>query len=58
MTLFIEPQKEEPFRIFIVDDDNRISEFYLAVLEHASKQAIALSDPIKVLEALSDFHPE
>ena len=58
LDLLTEPQEEEPFRVLIVDDDERISEFYIAVLEHAGMQAMALSDPMKVLDALSDFRPE
>ncbi|MBT5495243.1 MAG: response regulator [Alphaproteobacteria bacterium] len=58
LDLLTEPQEEEPFRVLIVDDDERISEFYIAVLEHTGMQAMALSDPMKVLDALSDFRPE
>ncbi len=58
LDLLTEPQEEEPFRVLIVDDDERISEFYTTVLEHAGMQAMALADPMKVLDALSDFRPE
>ncbi|MBG04183.1 MAG: hypothetical protein CMM59_08910 [Rhodospirillaceae bacterium] len=58
LDLLIEPQEEEPFRVLIVDDDERISEFYVTVLQHAGMEAMALSDPMKVLDALSDFRPE
>jgi len=58
LDLLTEPQEEEPFRVLIVDDDERISEFYVAVLEHAGMRVMALTDPMKVLDALSDFRPE
>lgn len=58
LDLLTEPREEEPFRVLIVDDDERISEFYTTVLEHAGMQAMALTDPMKVLDALSDFRPE
>lgn len=58
LDLLTEPQEEEPFRVLIIDDDERISEFYCTVLEHAGMQAMALTDPMKVLDALSDFRPE
>ena len=58
LDLLTEPQEEDPFRVLIVDDDERISEFYMAALEHAGMQAMALSNPMKVLDALSDFRPE
>jgi len=58
LDLLTEPQEEEPFRVLIVDDDERISEFYTTVLEHAGMQAMALADAMKVLDALSDFRPE
>lgn len=58
LDLLTEPREEEPFRVLIIDDDERIAEFYTAVLEHAGMQAMALSDPMKVLDALSDYRPE
>jgi len=51
-------QEEEPFRVHIVAADERIPKFYMAVLEHADMQAMAMSDPMKVLDAISDFRPE
>ena len=58
LDLLTEPQEEEPFRVLIVDNDERISEFYMIVLEQAVMQAMALSKPMKVLDVLSDFRPE
>ena len=53
----IEPQEEEHFSVLIVDDE-RISEFYVTVLQNAGMEAMALSDPMKALDALSNFYPE
>lgn len=58
LDLLTVPQEEEPFRVLIVDDDERISEFYATVLKHAGMKVMTVSNPMKVLEALSDFRPE
>lgn len=58
LDLLTEPQQDEPFRVLIVDDDERISEFYATVLKHSGMNVMAVSNPMKVLEALSDFRPE
>ena len=58
LDLLTEPQEEEPFRVLIVDDDERISEFYATVLKHAGMNVMAITDPMSVLDALSDFRPE
>ncbi len=54
----IEPQEEKPYRVLIVNDDEQISEFYVTLLQHAGMEAMALSVPMKVLDALSNFRPE
>ena len=54
----IEPQEEKPYRVLIVIDDEQISEFYVTLLQHAGMEAMALSVPMKVLDALSNFRPE
>ena len=54
----IEPQEEKPYHVLIVNDDEQISEFYVTLLQHAGMEAMALSVPIKVLDALSNFRPE
>ncbi|MEC8172088.1 MAG: hypothetical protein VX090_01780 [Pseudomonadota bacterium] len=54
----IEPQEEKPFLVLTVNDDEQISEFYVTLLQHAGAEAMALSDPVKVLDALSNFRPE
>ncbi len=58
LDLLTEQLEEEPFRVLIVDDDERIAEFYSTVLEHAGMQAMALNNPMNILDALSDFRPE
>ena len=54
----IEPQEEKPYRVLIVNDDEQISEFYVTLLQHAGMEAMALSDSMKVLDALSNFRPQ
>ena len=58
LDLLTDPQEEEPFRVLIVDDDERIAEFYSTVLEDAGMQAMALKNPMNILDALSDYRPE
>ena len=58
LDLLTEPQEEKPFRVLIVDEDERNAEFYSTVLNHAGMQSIALNNPMNVLDALSDFRPE
>ena len=54
----IEPQEEKSLRVLFVDDDEQISEFYVNLLLHGGMEALALSDPMKVLDALYNFRPE
>ena len=57
LDLLTEPQAEKPFRVLIVDEDERNAEFYSTALNHAGKRSIALNKPMNVLDAL-DFRPE
>jgi hypothetical protein len=58
LNLLMEPQEEEPFQILIAVVDESIPEFYFAVLKHAGIPAMAMTDPMKVLDALSNFQLE
>ena len=58
LDLLTKPQEEKPFRVLIVDDDERNAEFYSTVLNHGGMQSIALNNPMNVLDALSHFRPE
>ena len=52
------PREDEPFRVMIIDDDKRLLELFSTVLMHAGMEVEALNEPLRVLEALSDFRPE
>jgi hypothetical protein len=58
LDFLMETQGEEPLQILIVVVDQRIPNFYNAILEHAGMPAMAMTDPMKVLDALSNFQLE
>jgi diguanylate cyclase (GGDEF)-like protein len=48
----------EPYRILIVDDEPELAQFYEWTLQGAGMQTHAVSDPLKVMEPLTDFRPD
>ena len=50
---------QEPFRVLIVDDDGDMAEYYALLLEESgSVRPRVETDPMQVMEAISDFDPE
>jgi diguanylate cyclase (GGDEF)-like protein len=48
----------ERLRVLIVDDSQSLSEYYAVVLEEAGMEVRTVLDPMRVLEALSEFRPD
>lgn len=51
-------QIQEPFRVLIVNDNPTILAYYTAILEQAEMLVKTISEPMKLLEILSDFNPD
>jgi diguanylate cyclase (GGDEF)-like protein len=47
-----------PYRILVVDDDALLTRLYVRTLEHAGMIAAAATDPMRVLELMSEFQPD
>jgi diguanylate cyclase (GGDEF)-like protein len=47
-----------PYRILVVVDDTLLARLYVRTLEHAGMIAAAATDPMRVLELMSDFQPD
>lgn len=48
----------EPFRILIVDDSVSLADYYSLVLKNAGMVARTVSDPLKVIDSIVEFHPD
>lgn len=48
----------QPYRVLLVDDDPLLVEVHAVILRNAGMEAYALSDPLKTLEAVREFHPD
>ncbi|MFC4655722.1 MULTISPECIES: diguanylate cyclase [Rheinheimera] len=51
-------RSREAFRVLIVDDDQLLAEHYALVLQGAGLRAEILSDPSKIYDSLTRFHPD
>lgn len=58
LDLITASQIQEPFRVLIVDDSPTVLAYHTAILEQAEMQVKAVSEPMKLLEILSDFNPD
>ncbi|TXI20439.1 MAG: diguanylate cyclase [Nitrosomonas sp.] len=58
LDLITASQIQEPFRVLIVDDSTTVMAYYTAILEQAEMVVKAVSDPMGLLEKLSDFNPD
>lgn len=58
LDLLAEQRDEDPFRVLIVEDDELSLKYFEAALGQAGIDVLAVTDPTKALEALSDFRPE
>ena len=50
--------KPEAAKILIVDDSPSLSSYYAITLQSAGMETVVVTDPLKVLDALSEFTPE
>ncbi|MBV9468825.1 MAG: response regulator, partial [Abitibacteriaceae bacterium] len=48
----------EPYHILIVEDDSTLARYYTLNLQAAGMIASAITDPLQVLHALSEFRPD
>ncbi len=48
----------EPYRILIVEDDSSLAMYYDLILRHAGMLTTIVTNPMQVMEPLSDFRPD
>lgn len=48
----------EPLRVLIVDDSQSLAEYYAVVLQEAGMEVRTLTDPLCVLDMLTEFRPD
>jgi diguanylate cyclase (GGDEF)-like protein len=48
----------EPYRILIIEDDQDVASYYTLILQSASMQVVAITDPLKVMQPLIEFNPD
>lgn len=58
LDLITASQIQEPFRVLIVDDSPMVLAYHTAILEQAEMTVKAVSEPMQLLEMLSDFNPD
>lgn len=51
-------EKDQPFRVMIVDDDPQIARYHQAILNHANMDTIIVPHASETLNQLADFRPE
>jgi diguanylate cyclase (GGDEF)-like protein len=54
----VEQEEVQPYRVLIIDDDVRVSEYYALVLRRAGMEVRVLNYAPDVLQALGEFRPE
>jgi diguanylate cyclase (GGDEF)-like protein len=48
----------EPYRILIVEDSRQLARFYTAILEQANLYTATVTDPLQVMQPLTEFRPD
>jgi len=48
----------EPYRILIIDDDDRLANYYAGALRHAGMSTWVIHNPLEVLTGFEDFRPD
>jgi diguanylate cyclase (GGDEF)-like protein len=48
----------EPYRILIVEDSRQLARFYTAILEQAKMLTVTVTDPLQVMQPLTEFRPD
>ncbi len=52
------PDQQPPFRVLVVEDDPTQADFAASILNKAGIEARQLTEPVKVMQSLSEFHPD
>ncbi len=58
ITDLVNPEKEAPYRILIVDDDKTLADYYSLALKKSGMLSEVLSDPQDIIKTLDKFMPE
>ncbi|MGD8932973.1 MAG: EAL domain-containing protein [Chromatiales bacterium] len=58
MLELLSPQGHSPYRILIIDDDPTQADFASAILSKARFECRSVTDPLQVMEILSQFRPD
>ncbi|MDM8557337.1 diguanylate cyclase [Candidatus Parabeggiatoa sp. HSG14] len=58
LDMLIKKTSDEPYRIFIVDDDAEIARHHAIILENAGMEVQTCIEPVNVLEKLRQFLPD
>ncbi len=51
-------KQKEPFRILIVEDEEKLSLYYSVLLQKAGMETMTVNDPLKVFKPLFEFKPD
>lgn len=54
----LEPEREPPYRVLIVEDDRSQGVFAESILRNAGMEATVVDDPMEVLPAMTAFQPD
>lgn len=52
------PAPQEPYRVLLVEDDPTQADFAGSILRKAGIEVVQVTEPIKVIENLREFHPD
>lgn len=55
---FLPVEREEPYRVLLLDDDQLLSRYYQGALEVAGMTVCVLDSPLTILDTMSNFHPD
>ncbi len=58
LTRLTSPEKQDPYRVMIVDDDPRMAEYHTVILQAAGMITMIVSDPLQILAPLFEFQPD
>jgi len=58
LTTLTQVEPAEPYQVLIIDDDPQLAAYHSEILERAGMNTMALTDPMRSLEALVEFKPD
>lgn len=58
LDVLTERHTPESYRVLIVDDDVSLTRYYATILEEADMEAMAIHNPLQIVQALTDFKPD